>query len=597
MQCWTCPQNEEIDEAVKEDLNNILLLFIKNKQMAFDHFKSAWKSLGLSRIHGACPKRVKPVHFTHILYSNGNNDILLLVILNQPRDLYFPLCLALYLLNSYPPGTFEDHIHHSCAEVVWNIGVFYLLYVLFKTAPPIPDGGRIRVGPEEWTLLLLIHERMQFLIGTFCHQAVKAFHKLLAVDAFQFSLYSGIPSLHQLTRLTQRLSSAPTVAVEAVPLTHTNIHHQSDSTVGGSAMSSSDTQDTPARIVSGRSPATGACLSRTLQGNKYIAQHAQEVVQNLLSAGFTYAEVAGAPDSGTAEGEEGESEGVNGQAWHDAFGDFFGSVMPTHVGGGTNVSERSISGVSGTPTVSDHGLHEMTRQQQEDEVSDDEGGGERSLLDILQQLERETQEVLGDPGSVQGTGTGKRKRKRMTATRRSERQENSSTLRGTHNAKGPQTTGGVTMGTGVGVVSSAAAGYGISDVDVTEASGEGAHVRSAMDILALLERETMEVLEGEEQERLHGHEELPVGRKVRRKQVKQSARTQLAGKKGGGHGGGVGTKSRKPKHQVPVSCGSFNDVEGNSNGTDPEGASVVIDDVLRALELATNEVMNDSAEI
>jgi hypothetical protein len=172
-------------------------------------------------------------------------------------------------------------------EALWNVGVFYLLYVLYRTTQVAEsEGVRIRVSVEEWTQLLLAHERMKLLPGGCCEQAVATFHKLLAVDAFQFSLFSGPPSLHRLARVTCALMTA--------------IAHG----------------------VVGNGSCTTISLSALCADNALAASQAARLAHEAAEAGFSWK-----PEGATSAVAAQTTESVE---WDDALRDFFGTSSGPH---------------------------------------------------------------------------------------------------------------------------------------------------------------------------------------------------------------------------------------------------------------------------
>jgi hypothetical protein len=111
---------------------------------------------------------------------------------------------ALSLLNHPSNETLLNDYPFELGQTLWNIGVFFLLYCLYGTRPDSHTKLRIRVSPEIWFELLLAYQRLKAL-GRISLQAMKVFHKLQIDSAFQFTYYSGGPSLCRVVTILEEV--------------------------------------------------------------------------------------------------------------------------------------------------------------------------------------------------------------------------------------------------------------------------------------------------------------------------------------------------------------------------------------------------------
>ena len=121
--------------------------------------------------------------------------------------IYFDF-IVLDLLHN--PPKFEESLSlpTELLELVWNMGIFYMLHTLHFTRLSDTKDTKIRLSPEVWTELLLAYERFSFF-PEYTSQAMRIFRLLVSNDVFQFGLYTGVPSLYRVMAVIQEHSLSP----------------------------------------------------------------------------------------------------------------------------------------------------------------------------------------------------------------------------------------------------------------------------------------------------------------------------------------------------------------------------------------------------
>lgn len=99
MQVWVSAENApELHSAIKTDLRRLLINFVNEKSSDFKAFKSSWSALGMSRLQHLCPRAVTPPFFLQIIYQN-----VLDLLHDLPEGSFLPLeipkCLQEILWN------------------------------------------------------------------------------------------------------------------------------------------------------------------------------------------------------------------------------------------------------------------------------------------------------------------------------------------------------------------------------------------------------------------------------------------------------------------------------------------------------------------
>jgi len=184
MQVWVAAENApELHSAVKTDIRHLLIKFVNEKSSDFTTFKKSWSALGMSRLHHLCPRAVTPPFFLQIIYQN-----------------------VLDLLHDLPADSMLSPALPTCLyEVLWNMGILYTLHTLHYTRLIENSDTKIRVSPQAWTELLVASERLA-LFPVFASQALRIFRLLVSNDVIQYAMLTGVPTLYRIKAFIKEVS-------------------------------------------------------------------------------------------------------------------------------------------------------------------------------------------------------------------------------------------------------------------------------------------------------------------------------------------------------------------------------------------------------
>jgi hypothetical protein len=196
MQLWPYRESDCFESAIHDDLHLLLHSFFTSSTPASSFSSSSHASIHLT----FCSfKRTYKDLFFHELHNfcplRIHEDIFFQQIIHHILILFHHPSPDIEILTQFPI---------ELRQALWNIGVFFLLYCFYGTRSDQNHQKkfRIRVSPEEWYELILAYERLKSL-GKIGLQAIKIFHKLQADSAFHFSSYSGGPSLSRISKMIE----------------------------------------------------------------------------------------------------------------------------------------------------------------------------------------------------------------------------------------------------------------------------------------------------------------------------------------------------------------------------------------------------------
>lgn len=339
MQVWPYQESDYFESALQTDLHLLLRSFYTtHTPSSISSHPSATAPTIISLTFSSFKRSYKDLFF-HELHT--------FCPLRIDEEIFFQQIIRhiLFLFHHPAPDLFPS-FPLELRQALWNIGIFFLLYCFYGTRCVKNHHKifRIRVSPEEWYEIILAYQRLKSL-GNIGLQAIKVFHKLQADSAFHYSSYSGGPSLYRVSKMIE------------------------DIRLRGKDLSRSDFPQ---------------YLQQIVEGNIFISSHCEEmrslVINDMSNSPYRFIF---------------SSSSTPLDALLLASAD---TSLPHAVN--MDQSMKEFFGISDGENSNSHAAH-LEESSEEDNpletqiASTKVSEGQSSTLSLLEQLERETNEVLG----------------------------------------------------------------------------------------------------------------------------------------------------------------------------------------------------------